>query len=334
MTKKVKLPFWLTTLLGMLLGMLVILLLIAPQHEQDKSESIAAASTPPSGQQKVVHTDTVRQQTGRQQTAQQNTVQEKHSEAPLTATAAIVADKKAPVSTKASGQGIALVIDDVGYDLNALKRILKLSVPVAISVLPDSPFAHRAATISRQAGQVVMLHLPMQPEDSSLQMGDDFLRANMTQEDIRQTFLRDLKKVPYVEGTNNHMGSKLTQMDAPMQWVMQLCRENGLFFLDSKTSPHSVAARTARDSGIAWASRRIFLDHEMTLSAMQHAWQQARNCAAKQRGCIIIAHPRAKTVAFLENYLSPEDAANMVSIKQLLRPTALKTESLVSQKQP
>lgn len=317
-------PFWLTTLLGMLLGMLLILLVIAPQHEQSKQES----------------TTTATQEPARQNIGEHDTAQQKHRAAPSTAassTAALTVAKKAPIhriSSKPAGHGIALVIDDVGYDLTALRRILKLSVPVAISVLPDSPFAYQAATISQQAGQVVMLHLPMQPEDPSLQMDDDFLRVNMTRDDVRQTFLRDLKKVPYVQGTNNHMGSKLTQLDTPMQWVMQLCREKNLFFLDSKTSAHSVAAQTARDSGIAWASRRIFLDHEMTLSSMKHAWQQARNCASKQRGCIIIAHPRPKTVAFLENYLRPADAKQMVSIKQLLHPAALPTESFISQNKP
>ena len=262
MAKKVKMPFWLSALLGVLLGLLVILIVIAPQHDESRDHQLKQEQSKASAELEY------------QRQQQPANIPQQHKQPPLAATlkhqsASTAIAKKThpprPTPMQQQGHGIALVIDDVGYDLMAVKRILNLSVPVAISVLPNSPFARQAATLSKQAGQVVMLHLPMQPEDPSLQMGNGFLRANMSREDVRQTFLRDLKKVPYVEGTNNHMGSKLTQIDATMQWVMQLCRENNLFFLDSKTSPHSVAAHQARQAGIAWASRRIFLDHEMTL---------------------------------------------------------------------
>ena len=223
--------------------------------------------------------------------------------------------------------GIALVIDDAGYDLRAVERVLSLSVPVAISILPESPFARQSATLAKEAGQVVMLHLPMQPEDPSLQMTEGFLHSKMEEQTLRATFLKDLEKVPFVEGVNNHMGSRLTQMNKPMHWVMQVCQEKGLFFVDSRTSALSVAASSAQSMGVAWASRSIFLDHEMTLDAMKQAWQRARNCAKKKLSCVVIAHPRAKTVAFLENYLSKEDAKQMVSIRHLLQTTPLITQA-------
>jgi len=226
-----------------------------------------------------------------------------------------------------SAYGIALVLDDVGYDLTAVERILALSVPVAISILPGSPFAQQAAALAKQSGQVVMLHLPMQPTDVSLRMNDDFLQATMPEQVVRDTFLRHLDSIPYVEGVNNHMGSKLTQLDAHMNWVMQVCREKSLFFIDSRTSAKSVVAKVAEKAGVAWASRSIFLDHDMSLESMQKAWQRARTCAKKKLACIVIAHPRAKTVTFLENYLNKDDAANMVSVKDLLKSTYPHTQT-------
>ncbi|MDQ6982653.1 MAG: divergent polysaccharide deacetylase family protein [Mariprofundus sp.] len=215
--------------------------------------------------------------------------------------------------------GLALIIDDVGYNISALKRVLALSVPVAISVLPEGPFAGKSAKLAHQAGQVVMLHLPMQPIDPSLQMSESFLLEGMSEDVIRETFQRDIDRVPFVEGVNNHMGSKLTQLEMPMRQVMQLCREKGLFFVDSKTSSGSIAATMAKKMGLNWASRRFFLDHIMSSEAMLHEWERARACVRKGRRCIIIAHPRAASVAFLENNLTEDDAANMVSIRQLLK---------------
>jgi len=46
----------------------------------------------------------------------------------------------------------------------------------------------------------------------------------------------------------------------------------------------------------------------------------------KGHRCIIIAHPRAKSVAFLESHLTKEDAAQMVSIKRLLRRSPVKSQ--------
>ncbi len=217
------------------------------------------------------------------------------------------------------GSGLSLILDDVGYNIPLLKRILALSVPVAVSVLPDSPYAEQAARLAHRAGQVVMLHLPMQPIDPSLSMSNAFLIEGMTKAALHDTFFHDIAQVPFAEGVNNHMGSKLTQLEQPMRQVMQICQQQGLFFVDSRTTANSVAAKVAQRMGLRWATRQVFLDHIMTPESMQQAWDKARRCVRKGHRCIIIAHPRAASVAFLEDHLSKEDAAHMVSIKHLLR---------------
>jgi len=300
MPKKRNLPFWLGLVLALVLAMLLLMLAMVPEPEQGIQPLRMAL---PANKHATVH-------------------------APVKAAAPKATEQviKAPplplpasLTGPTAGHGLALILDDVGYNIAALKRVLALSVPVAISVLPDAPHADKAARLAHQAGQVVMLHLPMQPEDPSLQTNTTFLLEDMSEDALHDTFLRDLAQVPYVEGVNNHMGSKLTQLEAPMRQVMQQCRQKGLFFVDSKTSNHSVAARVAASTGLQWASRQIFLDHIMTPEAMDKAWQQARACVRKGRRCIIIAHPRAASVAFLESHLTKKDAGMMVSIKQLLR---------------
>jgi len=304
MSKKRKLPFWLGLVLAMVLAALLVLVVLVPQPE--RTTQPPRMRLPPS--QIMTHP-------------------------PASVTAPETASKimKAvppplPLSKPTANHGLALILDDVGYNIRALRRILALSVPVAISVLPDSPHGVQSARLAHQAGQVVMLHLPMQPEDPSLKMSDAFLLENMSKDELRNTFLRDLVQVPYVEGINNHMGSKLTQLESPMHEVMMQCREKGLFFVDSRTSSHSIAARVAANAGLKWASRQIFLDHIMTPEAMTAAWNHARACVQKGHRCIIIAHPRAESVAFLESHLTQEDAAQMVSIKRLLRRSPVKSQ--------
>jgi len=215
--------------------------------------------------------------------------------------------------------GLALIIDDVGYDLHALRRLLQLSVPIAISVLPDAPYARQAAALTQQYGQTLMLHLPMQPEDPSIQMSPAFLREQMQKTELQQTFIHDLAAVPGAIGVNNHMGSRLTQSPKHMRWVMEMCRDRQLFFVDSRTSWHTVAAKQAQQMGLAWAERKVFLDHVMSQASMQQAWDKVHRCLRQGLRCVIIAHPRPMSVAFLEQAITPADAAAMVSIQQLLQ---------------
>ena len=165
-----------------------------------------------------------------------------------------------PVHNGYPESGIALVMDDIGYDLKALKRILALPFPVAISILPDAPRAHEAATMAHEAGKIVMLHLPMEPTSPKYRsrMTDAFLRTDMNKTQIRERTYLALQQVPYVVGINNHMGSLLTTLKDPMKWVMQICKERALFFVDSKTSNSSVAADIASEYGLIWGCTPYF----------------------------------------------------------------------------
>ncbi|MDX8406251.1 MAG: divergent polysaccharide deacetylase family protein [Mariprofundus sp.] len=227
-----------------------------------------------------------------------------------------------PIQPTKPVAGISLIIDDVGYDLPALRRILALNVPVAISIIPDTPHARQAARMAHKAKQMVMLHLPMQPESEkySRNMGPAFLHTGMNQTQLRTTFMQDLAMIPYVKGVNNHMGSALTQLEQPMRWVMQLCMQQGLFFIDSKTSAKSVADDIAAEMGLSHASRQFFLDNDLNQQALMHAWEKVRNCARRGDSCIIIAHPHPETVVFLERHLSDEDRALMQPVSSMLKP--------------
>jgi len=217
-------------------------------------------------------------------------------------------------------QGMALILDDVGYDLEALKRVLKLPYPVAISVIPNAPHAVRAAQMAHAAGHIVMLHLPMEPSNPkySHQMDDAFLRVGMSRDDVRRIMLDDLARIPHVAGVNNHMGSRLTSMEMPMRWVMDVCRERSLFFVDSRTSKDSVAAKLARETGLTWGERRVFLDDSLKSEDLEASWQVARHRASRNAPVIVIVHPHEATLDFLETHVKAADAHRIFPLKRLL----------------
>lgn len=206
-----------------------------------------------------------------------------------------------PAHEPAHVRGLALILDDVGWDLTELRRALALPYTMAISVMPDAPHARRAAEMAHAAGHVVMLHMPMEPDSVRLQkrMDGSFLRVGMPDARIHTLMLQALSEVPYVQGVNNHMGSLLTSKAAPMAAVMQVCREKHLFFVDSRTSAASVAATMAARAGIPWASRQVFLDDKTDEAYLQRMWNKALACEQRYGSCVVIAHPHPKTIDFL-----------------------------------
>ena len=230
------------------------------------------------------------------------------------------------INTNHPAEGIVLIIDDVGYDMVALDRLLALPFTTAIAVLPDSPHALDAASAAHGAGRMVMLHLPMEPETPKYRqkMGPWFVRGDMNEAEVRTLFERALERVPFAVGMNNHMGSFLTEQADSMRWIMNYCRERGLFFIDSKTSSKSVAADIAREAGIAWASRQLFLDHHPEPEALQKAWNSALKCQQKHRVCIVIGHPYPTTLDFLEHGIKEADRSKIVPLSIALhQPSAV-----------
>ncbi|MDQ6955281.1 MAG: divergent polysaccharide deacetylase family protein [Mariprofundaceae bacterium] len=221
--------------------------------------------------------------------------------------------------------GTALVIDDVGYDLPALRRILALGLPVAIAIIPDAPYAREAAEIAHRAGHMVMLHMPMEPANPHYRarMDGSFLRSDMSEETVTRMLRKGLEKVPYVQGINNHMGSFLTSMPEPMAWVMAFCKKNKLFFIDSKTIATSIVSDIAKSYGLRWAERRVFLDHSIKEADMNKAWARAEHYAKQQGGCIVIAHPHPETLNFLEKNASylQRSMHRVVDLLHVPRPT-------------
>lgn len=216
---------------------------------------------------------------------------------------------------------LTLVIDDLGYQLEAGRRALALPGPIAYAILPQTPYGTRLARTAHQLNKTVMLHLPMAGHTQAIEKGT--LTSEMSAHDIEQQLLSDLEQVPHAQGVNNHQGSRLTSDITSMQRLMPLLKQQGLFFLDSRTSAQSVAAQTARRDGLPTLERRIFLDHVQTPEAIADAWDQAIDIAQRRGHVVAIGHPHPETLAFLAKALPQlrEHGITLLSPTQWLTQT-------------
>lgn len=67
------------------------------------------------------------------------------------------------VVRKVERKTVAILIDDIGYDPGALKRLLALEAPIAFSVLPSTPHARSSAEAIHRAGKRFFFTSPWSP---------------------------------------------------------------------------------------------------------------------------------------------------------------------------
>lgn len=240
----------------------------------------------------------------------------------------------------ASAEGhLAIVIDDVGRELELFEKLLDLRFRLTFSVLPGSVYAagvQQRLTADRRRPREVLLHLPMEPLDPTAMTGvdanEDFLRASDSPEQLRAKLEAAIARVPAATGANNHMGSRLTADPAAMAAIMPVLRAHQLYFLDSRTTPETVAAAQAQAAGVPSISRKVFLDHDPGREAIRAALRQAA-ALAREQPTVAIAHPSLDLVEVLGEEL-PRLAAEGVAIYPLSQVLAGSLEARAGAPKP
>jgi polysaccharide deacetylase 2 family uncharacterized protein YibQ len=227
-----------------------------------------------------------------------------------------------PVPARATKPRVAVVIDDLGDSLETARKVLALEPAVTVAVIPFRSESAAVAAAAVADGREVILHLPLEPErTAAMQGGSGFLRTAMEPASLETQLERDLRAVPYIVGVNGHMGSRFTSDPRAMRTLLGALHERGLFFLDSKTSPESVAAEVAAGLQVPFAERNVFLDHDPAPAAVAEALASAASVARRSGQAIAIGHPHATTLAALATWL-PEAARqgfDVVPVSALVR---------------
>lgn len=120
-------------------------------------------------------------------------------------------------------------------------------------------------------------------------------RPELTQEERARRLDAALAKVPFVQGLNNHEGSRMTAVRPAMAWLAEELQRRGLYLVDSRTSAATVAASEAQRIGLASVSRDVFLDNEATPEAVSAQLQAGVALARKQGSALLIGHPHKAT---------------------------------------
>jgi len=209
----------------------------------------------------------------------------------------------------------AIVIDDMGRDMEVAHKLLALGYPLTFSVLPYLRYTQMTAQEAHRNGLEVMLHLPMEPQAASHESpGEGAILVGMSAEEVHKVVLKDLATAPYVAGVNNHMGSRATMDPVLMASVMRVLADHRLYFIDSRTTGASVALDAARRQGLPAFYRAVFLDNTESVPYTLGQLQKFRQAVEQEGVALAIGHPHPSTIAALAKFLPELDRADIALV--------------------
>ena len=232
-----------------------------------------------------------------------------------------------PLTTKQEASAadsylVSIVIDDLGENYRRFEELSSINVPFTYSILPFQTHSIRIANeVDKRNGEVI-LHLPLEPWNSSQHaMNDGTLLTGMSQDQLHAQLQRNINAVPHLSGVSNHMGSKFTEHQEKMETVLQAIKEKGLFFLDSRTSDKTVGYALAKEMRIKTAKRNLFIDNDHNQLSAEKQLQKIPRLAKKNGGHLIaIGHPYPSTITALKKCvpLLQEQGITVVPLSQLV----------------
>ena len=198
---------------------------------------------------------------------------------------------------------LIVVIDDVGYNLEGLHRFLEIPVPISFAVLPQLAYSRESAELITEAGQELILHLPMESQTGQ-DPGPGTLSADMSRPELQSLLNKNMATVPGITGLNNHMGSKGTEDERIVATVLEHAKQNSLFFLDSRTTAGTVIPDLVDNYDIPFIERDVFLDNSREKSYIIEALEKGKTIAGRQGHAVLIGHVWTDALAeiLLEHY--------------------------------
>jgi len=184
---------------------------------------------------------------------------------------------------------LVFVIDDAGNNLRELEPFLRIPGPLTIAVLPGLPNSAEAARRIRAAGKEVFLHQPMEAIGAQ-DPGPGAIYSGMNAAEIKTILARNTAEIGPIAGINNHQGSKITMDTEAMRTILAFCAENGIHFLDSRTTADTVAPIVAKQIGMKIGERNVFLDNEQSRESMQSCISNGLERSQKTGSAVMIGH--------------------------------------------
>jgi polysaccharide deacetylase 2 family uncharacterized protein YibQ len=228
------------------------------------------------------------------------------------------------IEQPATTKHVAFVIDDFGNGMDGTEEMLELPIPLTIAIMPFLPTTKRDAELAHAKGHDVILHLPMQPvKGKKSWLGPGALTTDLSDEEITKRVNAAIDDIPYAIGINNHMGSKVTADERIMKIVLDICKQRGLLYLDSRTTPKSVIPKLSTLINLPYVENDLFLDDAYSMEHINKQMKKLNKLITVKDTCVAIGHvgpPGKKTAQAIRNSIGAlQPKAQFIKVSEMVK---------------
>ena len=129
------------------------------------------------------------------------------------------------------------------------------------------------------------------------------LRVDMNPDAVKNRVYDALDQIPEAIGMNNHQGSQATADPGVMNSVAAVLKERNKFFIDSRTTPETVAESIMNNWKVPSARRNIFLDNDPDEVKITRQLLSLVEIAERDGSAIGIGHVKQNTLNVLRKQI-------------------------------
>ena len=205
------------------------------------------------------------------------------------------------VEEKSIAGELTIIIDDFGYRNDEVSDgFLSLGANLTFAVIPGHKYSKSFAKKAFKKGYEVIVHMPMESHVSSSGEEDFILNTDMTSSEIESRMEKVISHLPQAVGMNNHQGSKAAENKRVMNVVGSVLKKYEKYFVDSRTTPETIAGSMMMSLGVHTANRDIFLDNEADPYLINKQLDQLISTAQHKGSAIGVGHARPMTLQVLQ----------------------------------
>lgn len=202
---------------------------------------------------------------------------------------------------------LAIVVDDLGNNMGGTTEMLQLPVTLTVAVMPFLSTTKEDAERAHDMGHEVIIHIPMEPlRGKRSWLGPGAITTSLSNKEIKKRINDAIDDVPFAVGMNHHMGSKATADERVMRAVLEVCRQRGLYYLDSRTTFKTVIPKLANEIGVPYLENELFFDDVYTIRHMSKKARELEKLLHDDSVHIAIGHvgiAGKKMVRVLKEYI-------------------------------
>ena len=207
----------------------------------------------------------------------------------------------APIRVKGK---IGLIIDDFGYRNDEISDgFLHLDVNLTCAVIPGHAYSSSFGEKAVSRGHEVIVHMPMENVGENRGEEKFVLRVDMKPDAVKNRVYDALDQIPEAIGMNNHQGSQATADPGVMNSVAAVLKERNKFFIDSRTTPETVAESIMNNWKVPSARRNVFLDNDHDEEKITRQLLSLVEIAERDGSAIGIGHVKQNTLNVLRKQI-------------------------------